>query len=167
MTTGSPARASHPTRRTVIRGFAGLAGASALATLASAPRPVGGGTRDTIVQAAKADPDHFMQRALELRRQAQDRGDQPYGAVVVKEGRIVGEGASGVVVHRDPTAHAEMEAIRDACRRLGTNDLTGCEIYATSPPCRMCETACYWARISRMYVGSPITDGGAPRYATC
>jgi tRNA(Arg) A34 adenosine deaminase TadA len=108
-----------------------------------------------------------MRRAEAMRRLAQERGDQPYGAVVVKEGRIVGEGVSAVVTNRDPTAHAEMEAIRDACRRLGAGDLSGCTIYSTSRPCRMCETACYWARITHMVVGTDLSDGGPPRYGGC
>ena len=120
-----------------------------------------------IIQPPRADGEHFMRRAFEMRRLAVERGDQPYGAVVVKDGRIVGEGASGVVVRRDPTAHGEMEAIRDACRRLGTSDLGGCEVYASSKPCPMCETACYWARVARIYYGSAITEAGPPRYPPC
>jgi len=105
----------------------------------------------------------FMERAFELRRRAMERGDQPYGAVVVKEGTIVGEGMSAVVTDHDPTAHAEMQAIRDAARRLGTNDLSACEMYGTSRACPMCEAAAYWARISRMYHGASVADAGPPR----
>jgi tRNA(Arg) A34 adenosine deaminase TadA len=60
-----------------------------------------------------------------------------------------------------------MEAIRDAARRLGTRDLSGCVIYATSRPCRMCEAASYWASLSRIYFGDSLTDAGAPRYSSC
>ena len=120
-----------------------------------------------IAPPAGTDREHFMQRAFEMRRIAQQRGDQAYGAVIVKEGKIVGEGVSGVLVNPDPTAHGEVEAIRDAARRLGTHDLSGCEIYSTAKPCPMCETACYWARISRIYYGSAVTDGGPPRYPSC
>jgi len=109
----------------------------------------------------------FMQHALVLRTRAVQAGDQGYGAVVVKDGRVVGEGPSRVVVNRDPTAHAEMEAIRDAARRLGTGDLDACVIYATSRPCAMCEAASYWARISRIYFSEAVTDGGRPRYPSC
>ncbi|MDX2005236.1 MAG: nucleoside deaminase [Meiothermus sp.] len=109
----------------------------------------------------------FMRRAAELRQQAVSAGDQPYGAVVVKDGRIVGEGPSRVVVSQDPTAHAEMEAVRDAARRLGSRDLRGCELYSTSRACKMCETAAYWAGISRMYFGSDVADAGAPTYPRC
>ena len=108
-----------------------------------------------------------MERAQEMRRLAIASGDQSFGAVIVKDNRIVGLGPSRVVVNGDPTAHAEMEAVRDACRRLGTRDLSGCEIYATSRPCRMCETACYWANVSRIYYGDGIADGGAPKYCNC
>lgn len=104
-----------------------------------------------------------MERAFELRRRAIERGDQPYGAVVVKDGSIVGEGVSAVVTDRDPTAHAEMQAIRDAARRLGTGDLSGCVMYGTSKACPMCEAAAYWARISRMYYGASVADAGPPR----
>ena len=104
-----------------------------------------------------------MERAFEMRRRAIERGDQPYGAVIVKEGRIVGEGVSAVVTDNDPTAHAEMQAIRDAARRLGTRDLTSCAMYGTSRACPMCEAGAYWARIARMYYGTSIVDAGAPR----
>ncbi|MSP80914.1 MAG: nucleoside deaminase [Rhodospirillales bacterium] len=104
-----------------------------------------------------------MARAFALRDQASAAGDQAYGAVVVQGGRIVGEGPSRVVTAIDPTAHAEMEAIRDAARRLGTPNLTGCVIYASSRPRPMCQAAAYWAGIDKYYFGSEASDGGAPR----
>ncbi|MCX7153587.1 MAG: deaminase [Proteobacteria bacterium] len=116
-----------------------------------------------IEQPAEANRRGFMQRAAEMRRRALARGDQGYGAVVVRDGRVVGEGVSAVIVNNDPTAHAEMEAIRDACRRLGTRDLSGCELYGTSRACPMCESAAYWAGISRLLAGDPVGDYGAPR----
>ncbi len=119
--------------------------------------------RSKIVQPAKPDAKAFMARAFEMRRLAIERGDQPYGAVVVREARIVGEAASAVIVADDPTAHAEMEAIRDAARRLGTRDLSGCELYGTSRACPMCEAAAYWARIAKLRYGAAITDAGAPQ----
>jgi tRNA(Arg) A34 adenosine deaminase TadA len=103
-----------------------------------------------------------MGRAFELRRAAVERGDQPYGAVLVRGGRIVGEGVSAVVTTPDPTAHAEMQAIRDAARRLGTPDLAGCEMYGTARACPMCQAGAYWARVSRLWYGESIVDGGAP-----
>jgi tRNA(Arg) A34 adenosine deaminase TadA len=98
-----------------------------------------------------------------MRRKATEIGDQGYGAVVVRDGIIVGQSPSHVVVHRDPTAHAEMEAIRDAARRLGNRDLTGCTLYSSSSACPMCEAAAYWANIDRMVFGSAVTEGGRPR----
>lgn len=115
-----------------------------------------------IAQPAVPGPAAFMERAFEMRRRAIERGDQPYGAVIVKAGRIVGEGVSAVATDRDPTAHAEMQAIRDAARRLGTADLSGCEMYGTSRACPMCEAGAYWARVARMYFGAAIADGGTP-----
>ena len=126
--------------------------------------PVAARDRATeIVQPRTAGRESFMERAFEMRRRAIERGDQPYGAVIVKEGRIVGEGVSAVVTDNDPTAHAEMQAIRDAARRLRTSDMTGCEMYGTSRACSMCEGGAYWAHIARMYYGASITDAGAPR----
>ncbi len=116
-----------------------------------------------IVQPSIAGRERHMERAFEMRRRAIERGDQPYGAVIVKEGLIVGEGVSAVVTDTDPTAHAEMQAIRDAARRLGTGNLSGCEMYGTSRACPMCEAGAYWARIARMYHGESIADAGAPK----
>jgi guanine deaminase len=104
-----------------------------------------------------------MRRAFEMRRLAIERGDQPYGAVIVREGRIVGEGASAVLTAPDPTAHAEMQAIRHAARRLRTRDLSGCEMYGTSRACPMCQAGAYWAGLSRLWYGESIVDGGTPR----
>ena len=87
--------------------------------------------------------------------------------MIVKDGRIVGQAPSRVVVNGDPTAHAESEAVRDAARRLGTRDLSGCVIYSSSKPCAMCETACYWANVSRMVYTRAMTDGGRPTYGGC
>ncbi len=129
--------------------------------------------RSAIAQSVPKNPEEhllankWMARAEEMRRMAMNAGDQPYGAVIVRNGQIVGEGPSRVVTNHDATAHAEMEAIRDASRRLGTGDLSGCVLYGTSKPCRMCETAAYWANISRFVYGSGITDGGAPGYSSC
>jgi len=108
-----------------------------------------------------------MERAESMRHDATTSGDQAFGAVIVKDGRIVGQAPSRVVVNTDPTGHAEMEAIRDASHRLGRADLSGCEMYSTSRPCAMCETAAYWAGISGLYYGSDVTSGGRPRYRSC
>ena len=104
----------------------------------------------------------FAAQAAAMRNQAFAAGDQAYGAVVVKDGRIVGLGPSRAEVNRDPTGHAEMGALRDAARYLATHDLSGCEMFTTSPPCRMCETASYWANIRRVYSGPEASDRGKP-----
>lgn len=125
----------------------------------------------SVTAAGAAAPDanrkRFMAHAYEMRRRAVASGDQAFGAVVVKDGRVVGEGVSAVLTTPDPTAHGEMQAIRDAARRLGSEKLAGCALYTTFRPCPMCETAAYWAGIERIFYGSAVTDGGAPRYRSC
>jgi tRNA(Arg) A34 adenosine deaminase TadA len=116
-------------------------------------------------QASSSSPaalQRAMARARELRDAAQRAGDQPYGAVVLRGDTLVGEAGSRVALHNDPTAHAEMEAVRDAAKRLGTRDLSGCVLVSTSRPCRMCEAAAGWARIERMVHGEALTDAGRP-----
>lgn len=114
-------------------------------------------------RAADAALREAMRRAQALRDQAVRAGDQPFGAVVLRGDAIVGEAPSRVVTATDPTAHAEMEALRDAARRLKTRDLSGCVLVSTSRPCRMCEAAAGWAGISRMVHGEALTDAGPPR----
>lgn len=109
----------------------------------------------------------FIESAVVMRRLAVSRGDQAYGAVIVKSGQIVGEAPSRVVINGDPTAHAEMEAIRNAAYRTGSRDLSNCVMYSTSRPCPMCEAAAFWARIDRMFYGVDAEDGGAPRLGRC
>ncbi|MBM3569763.1 MAG: nucleoside deaminase [Alphaproteobacteria bacterium] len=108
-----------------------------------------------------------MEVALAMRRQAEQAGDQAFGAVLVLENRIVGLGPSAVVTARDPTAHAEIQAIRDAARRLQRRELAAAVLYSTSRPCAMCEAAAYWAGIGRMIHGSALSDAGAPRLGRC
>jgi tRNA(Arg) A34 adenosine deaminase TadA len=117
---------------------------------------------DTIDQPLNRNDQSFIERAFEMRRRAIDSGDQGYGAVVVRDGVIVGQSPSHVIVHHDPTAHAEMEAIRDAAARLGSRDLSGCTLYSSSSACPMCEAAAYWGNIDRMVYGEAISDGGRP-----
>lgn len=85
----------------------------------------------------------------------------PFGCVVVKDGQIVGRGYNCVTSTDDPTAHAEVVAIRDACRQLGTFQLAGCELYASCEPCPMCLAAIYWARLDRYYFGCTAADAEA------
>ncbi len=85
-------------------------------------------------------------------------GQGPFGAVVVKDGKIVGQGHNNVIVNNDPTAHAEVVAIRDACKNLGTYELQGCEIYTSCEPCPMCLSAIYWAKLEKIYFGNTRND---------
>jgi len=128
--------------------------------LAAEPEP-------PIRQPPDLDTKHYVSRAFEMRELADKAGDQAYGAVIVKDNRIVGQAPSRVVVNQDPTAHAEMEAIRDAARRLGSRDLSDCTMYSSSRPCPMCEAAAYWANIENMVYGSGSTDAGPPRLGRC
>lgn len=100
-----------------------------------------------------------MRHAIALGRRGSTAGDGgPFGAVIVRDGRIIGEGWNRVIATRDPTAHGEMVAIRDACRRIGSNALQGCVLYTSGQPCPMCLGALYWARIERVYYGFSIQD---------
>jgi len=95
--------------------------------------------------------DHFLTRAIELAQKASESGDGgPFGAVIVYQGKIIAEGWNRVLVSRDPTAHAEINAIRSACATIGDFHLTGCTLYTSSEPCPMCLSAAYWARIGRI-----------------
>ena len=106
--------------------------------------------------------DRFLARALELAARGSEAGDGgPFGAVVVREGKAIGEGWNRVVVDRDPTAHAEVNAIRAACAALGTFHLTGCTLYASSEPCPMCLSAAYWARLERIVFANSRAEAAA------
>jgi tRNA(Arg) A34 adenosine deaminase TadA len=118
-----------------------------------------------IVQAREKTKAGFLERARALRDQAVSEGDQAYGAVVVRDGIIVGEGRNYVVLQSDPTAHAELLAVRDAARRLNKRDLSDCEVYSTATPCPMCQGALYWARIRRYHNESTSQGGVAPKLA--
>ena len=101
----------------------------------------------------------FLQRAIALAESGmRGRRGGPFGAVVVHEGEVVGEGCNEVTSRNDPTAHAEMEAIRDACSRLGRFQLHDCEIYASCEPCPMCLSAIYWARIRTVHFAATRQD---------
>lgn len=114
-------------------------------------------------QAEPPGPDpRWYRAAVQMRRRAESWGDQSYGAVLVLHGRLVGEGPSRVVKDRNPDAHAEREAIRDAQQRLGAGVLSGAVLYSTSRPCALCEAAAERAGVSRMYFGPSLSDGGVP-----
>jgi guanine deaminase len=94
----------------------------------------------------------FMKRAIDLSRTAiTEPGTEPFGAVIVKDGRIVGEGLNHSAAHFDPTSHGEVEAIRDACRRLKSVDLSGCDLYTSCEPCSLCVAAMHIAGIRKLY----------------
>ena len=104
-----------------------------------------------------------MRKAIELSIENVKNGGGPFGAVIVKDGEIVATGVNRVTANHDPTAHAEVSAIRAACQKLGTFDLSGCEIYTSCEPCPMCLGAIYWAHLDKIYYGLRRTGAGAER----
>lgn len=107
----------------------------------------------------KADREAFMRRAIDLSQEKMDANcGGPFGAVIVKGGKIIAEGWNQVTSSNDPTAHAEMVAIREACKALGDFSLSGCEVYTSCEPCPMCLAALYWARVDRIYFGNTRED---------
>lgn len=101
----------------------------------------------------------FMKRAIELSKMALQTGKGgPFGCVIVKDGKIVGEGHNQVTSTNDPTAHAEVVAIRNACKNLNSFQLEGCEVYTSCEPCPMCLGAIYWARPSKVYFANTRED---------
>lgn len=114
-------------------------------------------------RADAAPPDRRWYDAAEaMRRLAVSMGDQPYGAVVVRGGRVLGQAPSRVLERKDPNAHAEREAIRDARERFGAEALRGAVLYSTSRPCALCEAAAAQAGVARMIHGADLKDAGAP-----
>ena len=106
--------------------------------------------------------DQFLARAIELARQGSESGaGGPFGAVIVRDGKIIAEGWNGVVSSHDPTAHAEISAIRAACAALQHFHLRGCTLYASSEPCPMCLSAAYWARIERIVFANGRAEAAA------
>jgi guanine deaminase len=102
--------------------------------------------------------EHFMRLAIAKAREGIERGQSPFGACVVKLEAVVSCVHNIVWQTTDITAHAEVHALRDACQKLGTINLSGCTIYSTCEPCPMCFSACHWARISRIVYGARIAD---------
>ena len=100
----------------------------------------------------------FMRKAIALSIENIKKGGGPFGAVIVKDNRIIATGTNHVTAKKDPTAHAEINAIRKACQKLGTFDLSGCEIYSSCEPCPMCLSAIYWAHLDRLYYGNTKAD---------
>ena len=103
----------------------------------------------------------FMQIALDEALVAERRGEVPVGCVIVREGEVVARASNGTLADKDPTAHAELIAIRAAARALGSERLTDCDLYVTLEPCTMCAAAMSFARIRRLYFGAADPKGGA------
>ena len=110
-------------------------------------------------------PDALMHQAIQaaVENVRSGRGG-PFGAVIARGGSVIAAGVNQVTATNDPTAHAEMVAIREACRELRTFNLSGCEIYSSCEPCPMCLAAIYWARLDRVYFGASSADAAAARF---
>lgn len=100
----------------------------------------------------------FMRMAIEASRASVESGGGPFGAVIVRDGEVLATASNSVTLKNDPTAHAEVEAIRLACSRVGDFSLAGCEIYTSCEPCPMCLSAIYWAGIERIYYANTRKD---------
>jgi guanine deaminase len=101
---------------------------------------------------------NLITRAIELATKNVNIGGGPFGAVIVKDGEIIAEGVNRVTGSNDPTAHAELQAIRKACKKLNNYDLSGCEIYSSCEPCPMCFSAIYWAHIDKVFYAATCTE---------
>ena len=100
----------------------------------------------------------FMREAIRLSMNSVETGGGPFGAVIVKDGRIIAGTSNSVTLDNDPTAHAEVNCIRKACKALGTFDLSGCDIYTSCEPCPMCLGAIYWAHLDRIFYANNRKD---------
>lgn len=102
--------------------------------------------------------EELMREAIRLSEENIKNNGGPFGAVIARDGKIIATGVNRVTAHNDPTAHAEVNAIREACHKLGTFDLSGCQIYSSCEPCPMCLGAIYWAHLDRIYFGNNKAD---------
>ena len=100
----------------------------------------------------------FMQRAIELSIESINSGGGPFGSVIVKDEKIISEGMNRVTVDNDPTSHGEIVAIRNACKKLNTFNLSNCSLYSSCEPCPMCMSAIYWSRIGKVYYANTRDD---------
>ena len=100
----------------------------------------------------------FMKKAVKKAKEGTNKGQTPFGACIVKKGKVIACAHDTVWKDKDPTAHAEVNAIRKACKRLRTIDLAGCTIYSTTEPCPMCFSAIHWAKIDKIVYGATISD---------
>jgi len=103
----------------------------------------------------------FMREAIEIAHLGVRAGQSPFGACVVRDGRVIARAHNTVLRDSDPSAHAEINAVRAACAALGSHDLSGCIVYATGEPCPMCLGCCYWAHVPRIVFGSSLADSEA------
>lgn len=103
----------------------------------------------------------FLNLAIEIAEKNIAKGGGPFGAVIVKDGEVVARSGNSVTVDNDPTAHAEVNCIRKACRVLGTFDLSGCVIYSSCEPCPMCLSAIYWARLDKLFYAATRRDAAS------
>ena len=109
----------------------------------------------------KNDDKKFMRKAIAISKKSIENGGGPFGAVIVKDGKIVASSNNKVTINNDPTAHAEVIAIRNACEKLGTFQLTDCTVYSSCEPCPMCLSALYWAGVKRICYGNTKDDAKA------
>ena len=100
----------------------------------------------------------FMKRAIELSVESVNKGGGPFGSIIVKDNKIIAEGSNKVTTNNDPTAHGEIVAIREACKKLNDFRLNKCELYSSCEPCPMCLSAIYWARIEKIYFANTRKD---------
>lgn len=107
----------------------------------------------------------FMEMAAKIAEENVDKGGGPFGAVIVRNGEVVATGANSVTLTNDPTAHAEVNAIREACKKECTFSLKGCTVYSSCEPCPMCLSALYWAGVSRIYYGNTQDDADAINFS--
>ncbi|MBR5034725.1 MAG: nucleoside deaminase [Bacteroidales bacterium] len=112
-----------------------------------------------------SDDKRFMREAIKLASDSVERGGGPFGAVIVKDGQVIAGASNSVTIDNDPTAHAEVNAIRKACKQLGTFSLDGCVIYTSCEPCPMCLGAIYWAGIDRIFYGNNRKDAADINFA--
>ena len=117
--------------------------------------------RATSEYMATQSDEYFMQMAINLSIENVSNGGGPFGAVIVRNGEVIATGVNRVTANNDPTAHAEVSAIREACAKLGNFKLEGCTIYTSCEPCPMCLSAIYWAGISRIFYGNTKADAKA------
>src|SRR3979490_165617 len=130
--------------------------------MSESPKDELSGFRRNFKHMANKEDILYLREAVELARQGVEMGvGGPFGCIIVKEGQVVGKGCNRVTSTNDPTAHAEVVAIRDACANLETFQLDDCELYTSCEPCPMCLSAIYWARIPTVFYGNTRTDAAA------